>query len=364
MRRQLFVRIAGLTLCAVALTGCGMMGGNSDSAMAPPPSNGDNAALMATDLTAAVRQAQLLRTQGDLNGALRILSQIMLAAPDDSRVVGEYGKLLVQQGRMADAVEFLHRAIELQPGDSTLYSALGVAQDQLGDHTSAKVAYERGLALKPGDGALLNNYAMSRMLAGDPVAARTLLMQAKASGSSDPRIAQNIALLDSMTPKPLAAPAHALASAQPPARPMTAALPPAHAAPTALTAPRVPVASNGFPPAIVPAKPAIAAAAAPAPITHGERQVVMQDVPFDPLAGPVGHHAKPTAKPVKPTKLAKHAKPTPAAHAVAANVPAKPTLPARAVAANVPAKPPVKPAKPNAKDHIPALRMTADASKP
>jgi hypothetical protein len=104
------------------------------------------------------------------------------------------------------------------------------------------------------------------------------------------------------------------------------------------------------------------ATAAPTPIAHGDRQVVMQDVPFDPLAGPVGHHAKPTGKPVKPTKLAKPAKPTAPAHAVAANVPAKP--PARAVAANVPAKPPVKPAKPNAKDHIPALRMTADASKP
>ena len=363
MRRQLFVRIAGLTLCAVALTGCGMMGGNSDSAMAAPPqSTGDNAALMATDLTAAIRQAQLLRTQGDLNGALRILSQIMLAAPDDSRVVGEYGKLLVQQGRMADAVEFLHRAIELQPNDPTLYSALGVAQDQLGDHTSAKVAYERGLALKPGDGALLNNYAMSRMLAGDPVAARALLMQAKASGSSDPRIAQNIALLDRITPKPVAAPAHALASAQPPVRPTTAAA--AHAAPTALTAPLMPVASNGFPPVIVPAKPVMQATTAPAPITHGERQVVMQDVPFDPLAGPVGHHAKPTAKPVKPTKLAKPAKPALPAKAIAANVPAKATPPARTVAANVPAKPPVKPAKPNAKDHIPALRMTADASKP
>ena len=88
----------------------------------------------------------------------------------------------------------------------------------------------------------------------------------------------------------------------------------------------------------------------------------MQDVPFDPLAGPVGNHAKPMAKPVKPTKLAKPAKPAPALRALAANVPAKP--PARALAANVPAKPPVKPAKPSPKDHIPALRMTADASKP
>ncbi|HEY0300019.1 MAG TPA: hypothetical protein VGC36_01715, partial [Rhizomicrobium sp.] len=113
------------------------------------------------------------------------------------------------------------------------------------------------------------------------------------------------------------------------------------APPTA--APRSPVASNGFPPVVPPAKPATGA---PLPITRGGgTQVVMQDVPYDPLAGPVGRNAKPAKPMAKPAK------------------PAKPA--ARNVAANAPAKPPKtdKPVKP-AKDRIPALRMTADASKP
>ncbi len=88
---------------------------------------------MAADIDGGVRQAQLLRTSGDLDGATRILSQLMLAAPDDPRVVGEYGKLLVQEKASADAVQFLRRAIELQPNDWTLYSALGVAYDQQSD---------------------------------------------------------------------------------------------------------------------------------------------------------------------------------------------------------------------------------------
>ena len=82
----------------------------------------------------------------------------------------------------------------------------------------------------------------------------------------------------------------------------------------------------------------------------------MQEVPVDPLAGPVGHAthgAKPPklAKTGKPAKLAKAAPPAnakPATRTVAAATPAKPT----------------KTAKPNARDHIPALRMTADAGKP
>src|ERR1700709_1380818 len=141
--RRLAVRIVGLALCTTALTGCGMLGGGGggEPDMARVAHN-DAMAPMAADIGAGVRQVQLLRTSGDLNGAMRILSQLMLGAPDDSRVVGEYGKLLVQQGRTADAVQFLHRAVELQPNDWTLYSALGVAYDKQSDAPNAKLAYE------------------------------------------------------------------------------------------------------------------------------------------------------------------------------------------------------------------------------
>jgi Flp pilus assembly protein TadD len=328
--RGLLVRFAGIALCATALTGCGMMGGGDD-AVTPPSAHNGGGMPLPTDMAAAVRQAQLLRTSGDLEGATRILSQLMLGAPDDPRVVGEYGKLLVQEGHSGDAVQFLRRAIELQPSDWTLYSALGVAYDQQTDPANAKMAYERALGLKPGEAAVLNNFAMSRMLAGDRVAARTLMMQAQASGSTDPKIAQNLALLDSTTP------------AAPPAPPPSA---------VAMAPTKPVVASNAFP------LPAPAAAhGAPLPIAHGSGQVVMQEVPIDPLAGPVGH----AAHNAKPPKLAKTGKPAKVALAGKPTAKAKPAP--RTLAANTPPKP-VKPAKPSAHDHIPALRMTADASKP
>ncbi|MEI9996316.1 MAG: tetratricopeptide repeat protein [Rhizomicrobium sp.] len=316
--RRLALQIAGLALGTALLGGCGMMGGDSTAAAPASTHSSDDAAPIPLDMAAAVRQAQMLRTKGDLDGATRVLSQLMLMQPDDPRVVGEYGKLLVQKGQTADAVQFLQRAIQLQPNDWTLYSALGVAYDKQSDPANAKLAYEHALAMKPGEGAVLNNYAMSRMLAGDTVGARTLLMQAQASGASDPKIAANIALLDRMAPSLAGAPtASGFATAAPrsPVVASTLLSPPAQGAPRALG-------------------------------RSGGADVVMQAVPFDPKAGPVGREAR-TVK-GKPAKLAK------AGH------------PAKRLAADGATPKPAKAAKTSApvKDHIPALRMTADASKP
>lgn len=352
MQRSLF-RFAALVLCTSALSACSMMsGGDKVAAAAPRPAETNNTVNLAADVTSAIHQAQDLRAKGDLDGEMHIISQLMLAQPDDARVVGEYGKLLVQQGRSADATQFLRRAVELAPSDWTFYSALGVAFDQLGDRANAKLAYERALTLKPGEAAILNNYGMSRMLAGDTVAARALMTAAKASGSTDPKIASNLELLDHTVPAP--------------AKPetVTAAISPSH--PTAVAAVKPVVVSHAQTPVAshVPAKvvskpmapvttqavaaplppPANQAVAAPTPITRNGLRVVMQDVPVDPKAGPVTRMAAKPVKAAKPAPLA--AKPAPVN--VAAVVPSKAD----------------KPAKPAPLDHIPSLRMTADAGKP
>src|SRR6185437_2157357 len=144
MQRTLF-RVAALALSASALSACSMMAGGDKVAAAAPRPADTNATAIAADVTSVIHQAQALRAKGDLDGELRIISQLMLAQPDDARVVGEYGKLLVQQARSNDAVQFLNRAVELAPSDWTYYSALGVAYDQLADPANAKLAYERAL---------------------------------------------------------------------------------------------------------------------------------------------------------------------------------------------------------------------------
>src|ERR1700743_666825 len=200
-------RLAAALLLGTALTACSSLdfgGGGTpkpkEAAQQQP--SGAAAKPLAADLDVQIRAAQASRTQGDYDGATRILSQLMMVAPDNSRIVGEYGKTLVQQGRAKEALDFLKRAVELAPGDWSFYSATGVAYDQTGDYADAQLAYQHALSLRPGDAGILNNYALSRMQAGESARGRKLLVPAPATGASDPKIPRHIALLASVAPQP------------------------------------------------------------------------------------------------------------------------------------------------------------------
>jgi Flp pilus assembly protein TadD len=270
--------LASLLLCGSVLAGCASDNNSvlGNIGQHKNVSASASSSALPTDVDSGVSQAQQARLAGRYDDAIHTLSQLMLLASDDPRVVGEYGKALVEKGRAREAVQFLTRATELQPRDWTLYSALGVAYDEAGDQISAGRAYDHALALKPGEPAILNNYALSRMLASDPAMARQLIASAaSAGGASDPKIAHNIALVNSLALQPAPVPA-----------------PVAQAAPTA-KAPAVDVASRAPTPIVTPAAlPAVPAVSNP--------QVVMQAVPADPLAGPVKSRSKPQAKPALP----------------------------------------------------------------
>jgi len=292
---RLFVRTAAVTFC-VALAGCASTETPNAAPATPvadataPNADASASSSLAVNLDTQIRQAQILRSQGDYEGASHALSQLMLVAPDDPRVVGEYGKVLAQRGRSADAIAFLQRATQLQPNDWTLYSALGVAYDQVDDRAHARAAYDHALALKPGEPVVLNNYAVSRMLAGDYDGAQKLLAQAAPGAASNPKIAANMQAVADMR-----------SSSTP-------------SAPTIATAPK-------------PA-PAHFAAATPKPyvVKPLPPGTVMQRVPLDPQAGPVASatHA--------PRKLATAA---PAA-ATPAPAPAKKAADAKAAATSQP----------------------------
>jgi len=357
-------RLTAVFLCGIALAGCATISPDAApkqvaDASKPKTAVADKNAPM--DLDGGIRQAQLLRTAGDYDQAIHILSQLMLVASDDPRVVAEYGKALAQQGRAQEATEFLNRAIELSAGDWTLYSALGVSYDQLGNQASARVAYEHALALKPNEASVLNNYALSRMLANDTDGARILMARAQAAGgATDSKIAANIALVNKL------APTVAVAVAPKPVAPaaITENTPrPSQAMPAQMAPAPRPVASAALPAA---QKPVPMAQNAPHPLLPPQEPqlpmqglqtggVVMQAVPFDPLAGPVkvASH-KPAAKPV--------AKAEPAADAL---IPPVITIEKSASAKPGDAKPAlqIKTAD-KGKDTVPALRLTADARSP
>ncbi len=351
----------------------------------------------ATTLDDSIRQAQLLRLAGQYPEAIKHLSQLMMVATDDPRVVSEYGKTLAAMGRADDAINFLSRAQQLSPNDWTVYSAMGVAYDTKGDQHAAAASYDRALALKPGEPSVMINYALSRMLAKDPDSAKRLIAQVEAGGgASDPKIASNIAMIRKMAPAaPIQPQVQAVAAnVPPPAAAGPNPAPTTHVAQAPLPAPQPRMAQN--PPA------------AARPVNNGvidfvpqvqmpnaaPAGVVMQRVPVDPLAGPVATAATHAPRPLHPKAeaaanpapanpapvktaagaaqdlqakadaLAKQLTNKPAAIAAAkaeANKPAPKVLPPTPskVAEAKPAK--AVPVKAAAKDAVPALRMSANA---
>jgi Flp pilus assembly protein TadD len=259
---RFFVRTASIVVCAMWAAGCGGPAA-TDSALTKPAAKASTADTPTT-VAEEVASAHALRVKGDYAGAAKAFGQLMLAEPDDPTVVAEYGKTLVQQERSKDALAFLQRAEELQANDWTVYSAMGVAYDQLDDHTHARLAYEQALHLKPGAYPVLNNYAVSRMLAGDLVGARRLFAQT--SPSSDPKIAANLAVLDSMSKRSAVAAASTTLPAAHPAPQRLAALKPTAGGVSHTTGTG---GANGAPRVLA--------------------GVMMEKVPVDPQAGPVGH---------------------------------------------------------------------------
>ena len=163
----------------------------STSALSPL----DTSLPFATNFGTAIRQAQDLRKAGKFDAAARVLAQLVIASPDDPRVIGEYGKLMLEAGRLDDATSFLERAVVLQPSDWTLFSALGVAYDQSGRSDAARVSFQRALALSPNESTVLSNLAISHMLAGELDEAERLLVQASEQRKDIPGISAKLAMV-------------------------------------------------------------------------------------------------------------------------------------------------------------------------
>ena len=265
------------------------------------------------DLESALVKAQLSRRMGDLAEATRILSQLVLFAPDDSRVMGEYGKTFAAQGRSDDAIAFLERAIQIQPNEWSYHSAMGVAYDQKGNYPLAQAAYGRALALRPGEPSALNNAALSYLQSGDIETAERMVHEAQAvsTPADKPRIEQTVALVERLKgSRPAAAARRVPERVSPPesapARLASAAPPPPAPDYNAFSAPSTdqgdpvvtnpPVDSNWLPPPefsdvemsvnVTPPAEAPASARALAEL-QSDPTVIVQAVPKDANAGPV-----------------------------------------------------------------------------
>ncbi|HWY60705.1 MAG TPA: tetratricopeptide repeat protein [Rhizomicrobium sp.] len=374
---RLISKITAVFLMGAALAGCAsttsditkLTGGDTAAGRAAKEAAAAKADKSTpTDLDGGVHQAQLMRYAGQYDDAIRVLSQLMLVASDDPRVVSEYGKTLAQKGRAQDAVQFLNRAVELSSNDWSLYSALGVAYDQLGNQPSAKMAYEHALMLHPEEPSVLNNYALSRMLAGDTAGAHALIARAQAAGgATDTKIAANIALLNKVAPQPEGQ--QNVATAQKPDA--AAPVAPATAAPKPIVAPLPTPAPQASATQATPhamAQPPVAQVV-PRPLAPSQPQAAVH-----PMVSSLPPGAQPVAPPAASPQVARKPKPatpgvvaTQAVPAVSSAAPVNTHAPLAktAVIKPVDAKPvDVKAAATKPVDTKAVVAKTVDAPKP
>ncbi len=202
--------VAGASIClAIAVSGCSSSGFSSKGS--DPISTGSIGApsLKATISSRKdwqkdpknlrkgmvyVRQLQALEQHDE---QLRVLEQLIVYHPDNTKLLTFYGKRLINRGQTVQAIKILRKAESRGERDWRLYSALGSALDQTGQHTQARLEYQKALALQPNEIKIKNNLAMSYVLEGKLPRAEKILRVASETprGRANIRIRQNLALV-------------------------------------------------------------------------------------------------------------------------------------------------------------------------
>jgi Flp pilus assembly protein TadD len=147
------------------------------------------------DLTAAISFARNLRLMGGARQSVAVLKEVVMKAPDDPRVLSEYGKSLTAAGRVQDALPFLVRSIQINSDDWTTLSAYGVALDQSSNHQAAREQYQAALRLSKGNPSIESNLAMSYVLEGNIDQAETIMRRLVARPDATPQMRQNLSMI-------------------------------------------------------------------------------------------------------------------------------------------------------------------------
>lgn len=143
-------------------------------------------------LDVARRRASLLERQGELQGALELLDDIVRYQPDDAGLRLRRGALLEQMGRIEPALADMAAAARLMPDDAMVLNAYGYT---LASHTSRRAEahrlIRRALEREPDDPAILDSYGWILYRQGQLARARGYLELAHAR-LPDPEVAAHL----------------------------------------------------------------------------------------------------------------------------------------------------------------------------
>lgn len=90
-----------------------------------------------------------LETEGDLEGALRVLGEAVARAPDDAMTYTNVGHCLVKLARPTHALEAFNRALAVNPKLARAHHGAGLALWMRGDYAAGDEAQWRALAIDP-----------------------------------------------------------------------------------------------------------------------------------------------------------------------------------------------------------------------
>ena len=90
-----------------------------------------------------------LETDGDLEGALRVLGESLAQQPDDAMAYTNVGHCLVKLARPTHALEAFNAALRIDPNLPRAHHGAGLALWMRGEHAAGDAAQRRAIQLDP-----------------------------------------------------------------------------------------------------------------------------------------------------------------------------------------------------------------------
>lgn len=110
---------------------------------------------------------ELLRLQGDLDGARACLQQAITLAPNYPEAHNNLGNLMGQLGKLDATIAAYETAIRLKPNYAEAMNNLGAALINRGDHAGAAAILRRAIGINPGIGMFHKNLGLALAAQGD-----------------------------------------------------------------------------------------------------------------------------------------------------------------------------------------------------
>jgi predicted O-linked N-acetylglucosamine transferase (SPINDLY family) len=96
-----------------------------------------------------LEEARRIHARGELNGALRLYTDLRKESPNDPKLLQAYGIALAQSGRLAEAQTHLLRALEISPRDPDILYDVGALRDAQGRTSEALAMIYRVVEVAP-----------------------------------------------------------------------------------------------------------------------------------------------------------------------------------------------------------------------